>query len=344
MPPVERVGRAGDTCTDTLMTVWQSIASLARLAPTPHNTQPFRILPRDDTTADLVALTERFLPQEDHGNLYVSSAFGIFAATLVRAAKHFGCELRVTPTAGIDPATITNTQRITLGVATITGTCDAEDQFLLLDARRTSRLPYHDRPIAFDALTAFERVAAEYGHRFIPYDDPSIVKPLLRLNAAAIVDNLQLDAEREEIRRWYRIGRTPEFGDGLWQKPMNQPGWELRSAFLTPHAFQLPGLRQFAIHRYLQTQRGTRHIALVCGAFKSWPELVRAGHMLMDLWLEMARDDVYMQPMGSMLTNPAYAGEIARRFRVDDCWLVLRLGYSDEPPRAPRLQSILITS
>jgi hypothetical protein len=344
MPPVERAGRAGDTCTENVMTVWESIASLARLAPTPHNTQPFRILPRDDETADLVALPERFLPQEDHGNLYVSSAFGIFSATLERAARHFGYVLSAVPTPGIDPATITDHPRITLGVATITDTCDPEDQFPLLDARRTSRLPYHSRRIAFDTLTAFARVAAEYGHRFISYDDPSIVRPLLRLNAEAIVDNLQLDNEREEIRGWYRIGRTPEYGDGLWQEPMNQPGWELRAAFLAPHAFQLPGLRQFAVHRYLQTQRGTRHIALICGPYKKWTELNRAGRMLMDLWLEMARDDVYMQPMGSMLTNPRYAAEIARRFGVDDCWLVIRLGYSDPPPRAPRLESILLSS
>jgi hypothetical protein len=43
-----------------------------------------------------------------------------------------------------------------------------------------------------------------------------------------------------------------------------------------------------------------------------------------------------------MLTNPVYSAEIARRFNVDDCWLVLRFGYSDPPPRAPRLASILI--
>ena len=43
-----------------------------------------------------------------------------------------------------------------------------------------------------------------------------------------------------------------------------------------------------------------------------------------------------------MLTNARYAAEIARRFAVDDCWLVVRLGYSDEPPRAPRLKDILL--
>ena len=123
---------------------------------------------------------------------------------------------------------------------------------------------------------------------------------------------------------------------------MNQPGWELRAAFIAPQVFQLPGLRHFAIHRYLLTQRGTRHVALICGRFREWPDLYTAGRMLFELWIEMARLNVYMQPMGSMLTNPVYSAEIARRFGVDDCWLVLRLGYSDTPPRAPRLETILI--
>jgi hypothetical protein len=63
--------------------------------------------------------------------------------------------------------------------------------------------------------------------------------------------------------------------------------------------------------------------------------------MLMAFWLEMAAHDVYMQPMGSMLTNAKYADAIARQFDVDDCWLVFRFGYSDVPPRAPRLRSIV---
>jgi hypothetical protein len=325
------------------MTVWESISSLARLAPTPHNTQPFRILPRSDRSADLVALTDRFLPREDHGNLYVASAFGIFAATLERAARHFGHTAVVTPLDAIDPAAITRSgPRVILGRADITGTCEADAQFPLLDARRTSRLPYHDRTLDPAALAALARVAEAYGHRFMSYDDPGIVKPLLRLNADAVIDNLQLGDEREEIRGWYRTGKTPDFGDGLWQGPMNQPAWELRAAFIVPSVFRLPGLRQFAVHRYLLTQRGTRHVALICGRFREWPDLYKAGRMLLEFWLEMARAEVYMQPMGSMLTNPVYSAEIARRFGVDDCWLVLRLGYSDVPPRAPRLESILL--
>ena len=41
---------------ETLDKATEDAASLARLAPTPHNTQPFRILPRDERTADRFSL------------------------------------------------------------------------------------------------------------------------------------------------------------------------------------------------------------------------------------------------------------------------------------------------
>lgn len=321
---------------------WADIAALARLAPTPHNTQPFRIRPRDEGRAELVLLTERLLPAEDHGNLYVTSAFGIFAVALERAARSLGLALEVTPVAALDPGALPPPgARVVVGQARLGGRVPPEPASLL-ETRRTSRLPYLDRAIEPQALAALGAATAGGGHRFIHHDEPAVVGPLLRLNAEAIIDNLQLADEREEIRGWHHLGATPDEGDGLWRTPMNQSAWELWSAFAVPWLFRLPVLRPFAVRRYLRTQQGTRHIALICGAFRTWPELYAAGRMLMDLWLEMARHDVYMQPMGSMLTNPRYAAELARRFGVDDCWLVLRLGYSAPPPRAPRLRSILL--
>jgi hypothetical protein len=322
---------------------WEDIARLARLAPTPHNTQPFRIRPRSPSLADLVLVAERLLPEEDHGNLYVLSSFGIFVAVLERAGRQFGRRIEVTPVASLDPGVLSKASgAIVLGEARLTAEIAAEPCDVLLDARRTSRLRYHDRDIAPAALAELVDVARRGGHRLLVQSDPAVVRPLLSLNAAAIVDNLQLASEREEIRGWHRIGPTPEFGDGLWQVPMNQPAWELRAAFAAPWLFALPGLRAFAIRRYLKTQAGTRHVALLCGAFQRWPELIAAGRMLLELWLAMAALGIYMQPFGSMLTNPIYAGRLAEQFRVNDCWLIMRLGYSDPPPRAPRLQSILL--
>ena len=231
---------------------------------------------------------------------------------------------------------------VSLGTARVEGSISSRDAESLLTARRTSRLPYHDRVVGNGSIKAFEQLASTRGHRFVGTNNRKLVRETLHLNAHAVIDNLQLNDERRELSRWMRYAPAPVSGDGLWPVPMNQPAWELRSAFALPRMYDFPGFRQFAVHRYLRTQAGTRHVGLLCGAFDAWPELIAAGELLLELWIEMARRDVYMQPMGSMLTNPKYAGEIARRFGVSDCWLIFRFGYSDEPPRAPRLETILI--
>jgi hypothetical protein len=338
----EAVSRRTELSGDAWST-WRAIANLARLAPTPHNTQPFRIRPVDQSTAEIVALSDRFLPEEDHGNRYVASAFGILAATIEFAAATFGVKVRIIPADSIDVAGLHRASvPTTLGIATIVGEMTPLGDASLLDLRRTSRIPYVDRLIGADVWTAFRGIAKARGHRLLDYNDRNVVDATLRLNVDALIDNLGLVREREEIRRWYRAGPTPQFGDGLWEQPMNQSTFEIRTAFGSPGLFHLPIIRQLATRRYLATQRGTRHIVLLCGPFATWPELVDAGRALFGIWVEMARRGVYMQPMGSMLTNPNYAAKIAQRFGVPDCWLVMRAGYSEVPPRAPRLESILI--
>ncbi|MDQ2667531.1 MAG: hypothetical protein M3Z05_16165 [Gemmatimonadota bacterium] len=324
-------------------TTWRDIAHLARLAPTPHNTQPFRIRPIDAHTAELVALSERFLPEEDHGNLFVASAFGIFAATIEVAAASLGVRVRITPADSIDVAGLHRASVPTvLGTAMLLGDVVPSIDAGLLDLRRTSRIPYQDRLVDADVWTSLRAIAESRGHRLLEYSDRDVVEATLRLNVDALIDNLELDREREEIRHWYRTGPTPQFGDGLWEIPLNQSAFEIRSAFGSPRLFHLPILRQLATRRYLETQRGTRHVVLLCGRFATWPELVDAGRALFGIWAEMARRGIYMQPMGSMITNPTYAARIAERFSAADCWLVMRAGYSDLPPRAPRLESILL--
>jgi hypothetical protein len=322
---------------------WRDIDHLARLAPTPHNTQPFRIRPIDSKRAEIVALGERFLPEEDHGNRYVASAFGILSATIEMAAKSLGVQVRITPARSIDVAGLHRASTpTTLGIATIVGNIEPSTDASLLDIRRTSRIPYDGRLVDPDVFTALGGITTAHGHRFLEYHDPEIVDATLHLNVDALIDNLALKREREEIRHWYRTGPTPQFGDGLWEKPLNQRAIEIETAFGSPRLYRLPIIRPIATHEYLKTQRGTRHIALLCGPFAEWPALIEAGRALFGVWVEMARHGVYMHPMGSMLTNPKYAAEIARRFEVADCWLAMRMGYSDVPPRAPRLESILI--
>ena len=321
---------------------WNELAELARLAPTPHNTQPFRIRPLNARAAQIVILGERMLPAEDTGNLYVLSSFGIFAETLERAGRHLGLEVAVTPYPDVEPCAIEpGTGPVVLGRAEVSGRCAPEEQRSLLEARRTSRLPYEDRLVDPAALEEFARIAASHGHRFESFDDAAIVRDVLRRNVRALLENNLKTGELAELRRWIRIADAPAIGDGLWSGPMNQPRWEMRLALKHPRLFLLPGISAVAGAKYLRTQAGTRHIAILRGPFGSWPELVGAGRMLMQLWLSMTRYKVYMLPFGSMITNGACNAYLRERFPGDDIWFILRFGYSSVPPKAPRLASVL---
>jgi hypothetical protein len=322
---------------------WGDVAALARLAPTPHNTQPFRIRPVNAGVAQVVILRERMLPVEDTGNLYVLSSFGIFAETLERAGRHFGLHIRVTPEADVVPAAIEpGAGPVVLGRAEVLGRCPPEDQRTVLEARRTSRLPYENRLVAPRALEEFARIAAEHGHRFESFAEPEVVRDILRRNVTALLENNLKTDELAELRSWIRIADTPAIGDGLWPGPMNQPRWEMRLALKAPRLLLLPGIASLVRGKYLRTQAGTPHVAILRGPLQSWPELVEAGRMLMRLWLAMTRDRVYMLPFGSMITNAGCNRYLRERFAADDIWFILRFGYSRVPPMAPRLASVLL--
>ena len=322
---------------------WDEIATLARLAPTPHNTQPFRIRPLSARVAQIVVLRERMLPAEDTDNLYVLASFGIFAETLERAARHFGVHLRVTAEAGVVPAAIApGVGPVVLGRAEVLGRCAAQDERTALEARRTSRLPYEDRPVPAAIRGELGRIAAGYGHRFESFDEPEVVRDVLERNVTALLENNLKPEELAELRSWIRIADTPQTGDGLWSGPLNQPRWETRLALAAPRLFLLPGIASIVRRKYLRTQAGTRHVAILRGPFGSWPELVTAGRMLMDLWLAMTRHGIYMLPYGSMITNASCNRYLRERFAAQDIWFILRFGYSRVPPQAPRLPSVLV--
>src|SRR5262245_39643097 len=121
--------------------VWASIADIARFAPTPHNTQPFRLRPRSPTRADLLLCCERLLPEEDHDNCYAGWAFGIFAETVERAGRIVGQRVAVEPAPRIDPSAFRKEAKlIRVGEAAIRGaTAPAPtERACICDARRTS--------------------------------------------------------------------------------------------------------------------------------------------------------------------------------------------------------------
>lgn len=325
--------------------IWGPLADLARLAPTPHNTQPFRIQPLSDTEAAVLLLPERLLPEEDHGNRYMMMSTGIFARAMEIAGRARGLALEITPNVEVDPERLTeDAAPVVVATVRITGqTAQETESARLLQNRKTSRLKYHRRPVSPAVLASLSDLARCADHRFSHYNDPRIVDHLLRQNAQSVVDNLQLTNETAELERWLRFGKTPTTGDGMWEEPLNQKKWMTKLAFRFPWFFKLPIVSHISKWIYRRTMAGTCHVGLLCGQFEnSAADLFATGRFFLDFWLEMQRHGVVMQPMGSMLTNASHSARVHEYFGVTDCWLAFRFGYSDDPPRAPRLASVLV--
>jgi len=291
-----------------------------------------------------VLLCDRLLPVEDRGNRYVLSSVGLFADALEQAGAAEGIAVEVRLREDVDPAALRldDGERVLGTVQIAPGAPPDPDAARLLLTRRTSRLPYHPEPIPPDRIASFVALASSFGHHLIVPNDPGAVRWVLRQNARALIDNLQIGDDRREIERWTRLGATPPHGDGLWRTPLHQPAWELRLAFVVPWLFRLPILRQWAIRRYLATQTGTPHVALLAGPFAAWPDLVGAGRLLGALWRAMTAAGVYLHPFGSTLTNPVHARIIGERFGVPDGWLLFRFGRSDVPPESPRVATVVL--
>jgi hypothetical protein len=107
------------------------------------------------------------------------------------------------------------------------------------------------------------------------------------------------------------------------------------------HGVFRPGLVRALTRRlYLRSMRGTATVGWIAGSWSTPVEYLAAGRMLLRFWLALTAHGLYLQPFGSIITNPTSHARLAERLRVReaerDIWLLLRIGSGPEPPRSAR--------
>lgn len=337
--------------TSRVVVDWSLLAARARLAPTPHNAQPFRLRIRADdsgdvdggSVVDVVVDTDRLLVEEDRDNRYVAASVGIFIRTLEVAARAQGVTLQ-TQHHNLDYAALRNGQGL-IDVAEVRAVSScAVIADGILDRRQTNRLAYDGSAISDDDRRAIAAVVASAGHRIEFIDDAALVQQVMALNATAIIDNLQLDNERQELWHWTRLGRAPVIGDGLYGEALQQPDWELLAAFLLPQLFAWSPVKKLAVDRHVAGNGDVRTLAILRGPFSDDEAAIAAGKTLMDFWLALAERGIASQPFGSPMTNLDRRKDLMRLLGIvdDDVWFLVRLGHAALPPRAPHLSSIVL--
>lgn len=321
---------------------WREILEYARWAPSPHNTQHWKFRLVDDRRAVLLYDPARLLPIEDGRGRFMASGFGLLIEMMSVAAAPHGLDVRVTPrnvpldASAHQPSPFADLELFERARP------EPLDRELIL-RRRTSRLPYDDHPVSSAVLEELARVAEQFGHRLEHSTDPKEVAWVIGLNADTMFYDLRDGPTRREIGHWVRYSRVEaqRHGDGLAAFAMLFPGWMMRLFFQRNWLFALPGLHQLSKWSYKRSMRGTRTVAWISGKFEEQADCVIAGRMLARLWLTMTKHGVCLHPFGSVITNArshqCLKDHFANPQRRHPLWLLVRLGHSDEPPRALRL-------
>jgi nitroreductase len=312
--------------------MWSDLVEDARRAPSPHNTQPWLVEAVDDTHARVYSRADRLLPVEDPDYRFLTGGIGIFVEALRVAAAARGLELRDELVGPAGPDALVARVELRRGEP-------RTDDLRLLLRRRTSRLPYDGRPAPQKALDDLARIAAGFGHVFRSSTDPEFVRWVVELNAATLFYDLAEDDRRKEIRHWTRTSERAAraHADGFSPRCMGFPGWLIRAFFDHHRAVRpvVPLIRRL----YLRQLAGTATVGWIAGPWSTPREWYDAGRMLLRLWLAATGRGLVLQPFGSVITNPTAHARLDERLEPsgDPVWLLLRLGYSAEPPESARL-------
>jgi hypothetical protein len=323
--------------------IWRELIDDARWAPSPHNTQPWLVRVLSAETAEVYAPRGRLIPVEDPTGRFTTAAQGIFLEALDVAGGRLGLAVEaepVFPSLGADAEEQPLVARLRLHHRDEPARFDAQ----LLRRRRTSRLPYDGRPVGEQTLAELSAIAAEVGHEAGFTSDPTFVDWVLSLNADTVFYDLDEDDRREEIGRWTHLseGAAQASGDGFSPRGLGFPAPLIRLFFHRHGIFRPRLLRALARRLYLRSMRGTATVGWIAGPWSTPEQCLEGGRMLLRLWLDLTARGLYLQPFGSVITNPTAHARLAERLRVREdsreIWLLLRVGSGPEPPRSARRQ------
>lgn len=322
--------------------LWKEIIEYGRWAPSPHNIQAWKFRLVSESEAILLFDPDRLLPGTDPTGRFTAAGFGILLEMMSIAAAPYGLAVKVEYLGvPLDSKQSTHTPYAKL---TLVQRTQAEpfDRALIFE-RRTSRLPYDDKPVSQTVLNELSEIAAAYGNELEFSSDPKEVEWVVKLNADTMFYDMADPVARNEVGGWIRFSRAEakRKADGLAAYAMLFSGALMWLFVHVNFLFRLPGIYQLVRAFYIRSMKGTRTVAWLSGPYEKPEDWDRAGRMLARLWLCMTKHGVYLHPFGSVITNVTAHVDMEKHFanttRKHPLWLLVRLGHSDLPPKAQRL-------
>jgi nitroreductase len=304
--------------------VVERLVALACLAPSVHNTQPWRWR-YDDGILELHADLRRRLPAEDPRGRNLTISCGAALHHLQFAARALGWDTTVERL----PAGLPETVLARVVISRTTHHAVARGDIDLLRTRCTDRRRFTAWPVPADRLDDLGRRAAAWGVLTEAVTSDA-ARFRLELLANRAISFLEVEGRRLlEQDRW--IDRGGSDGIPLDLLPEDPDPLHARSRFR-------PGILEDA---RLVIHGGERVIALG-GPHDDVAGWLRTGEAMSDLWLEATRAGMSVIPMSQPMEVESIRHEIARTVLASrfEPHLLLRVGWQAIGrrglPRTPR--------
>ncbi len=329
---------------------WKELVDYARWCPTVHNLQPHKIKIISESEAELYYDPARLLPVGDPDSIFITIAMGIFVEHLSIAASPYKTKVEIDQV--FEPIKTTATGYTLFAKLKLISSLENEELSRdLIQKRRTSRLHYDGTPLKQEALDKIKKQAEAFEHEFFASSEKEFVDLMIELNRQTLFEDLKSKADRDELYKLFRYTKEEAAAkkDGLWAKCMGFSGSLLRSVFLHHERWE-KGLRKKILgNQYKASFKGTATICWFGGKFNDTNDWLNAGKMLARTWLLITKENAYIHPFGSLITNEGAYKKINEKLiqpkENKKIWMIFRAGYSAEPTRSYRLstEEILIS-
>lgn len=295
----------------------QHIVQAAGLAPSVHNTQPWRFV-EGDGSLELYADTSRQLPVLDPTGrqLHLSCGAALYQARVTARALGLDAAVELLP----DSQQSTLLARLLLSQGAPPTVAEVATATAILH-RHTFRGTFGAIAVPAELVAALRASAEAEGAVLDEVDRREDLLELAVLLSHADASEEQDDAYRQELQTWLRAG--PDAVDGLPHGATAQsaPGSTLRQRdFLLDHPTETNGSAPTADRPVVLVLTTEGDDAL------AW---LRDGQALAAVLLAAADADVQAQPLGQLTDSPAYRSQLRALLNlVGIPQLVLRMGSS----------------
>ncbi|MVM33934.1 nitroreductase [Spirosoma sp. HMF4905] len=313
----------------------RDILTLAALAPSGHNTQPWQIEYIEPYHWIIGNDSSRWLPVVDPNQRETMLSLGAFSQSLDYAAGYYGYHCQWTLLA------TSNQDEEVLDVKLIKSGQVANFDITKLQERRTMRAPFLDKAISGQdmlALTASEKEHFVY----IPRNDPH----WRRLNEQTLDANRQQtyrNQAQQELANWIRFSETDakSHRDGLTTAGLELTGisgWVV-SHFFTPATVLKKSFREQGLKRVSEQVAHSGGWLLLTSPDSTPTALLEAGRRLQRLWVQLRERSIALHPMTQLLEEGPYCQQLPGELGISQpIQFLLRIGYVRDYPKPVSLR------